>query len=92
MKEELEEVYIQEKKLFSKRHIYIVSAVVLLSIFLYYLFTLIWGSNSYEVYQALKVEKKALQKEVGELESKNVELQKIIFELKGLEPAKEESK
>lgn len=92
MKEDLEEVYIQEKKLFSKRHIYIVSAVVLLSIFLYYLFTLIWGSNSYEVYQALKVEKKALQKEVGELESKNVELQKIIFELKGLEPAKEESK
>lgn len=92
MKEELEEVYIQEKKLFSKRHIYIVSTVVLLSIFLYYLFTLIWGSNSYEVYQALKVEKKALQKEVGELESKNVELQKIIFELKGLEPAKEESK
>lgn len=92
MKEELEEVYIQEKKLFSKRHIYIVSAVILLSIFLYYLFTLIWGSNSYEVYQALKVEKKALQKEVGELESKNVELQKIIFELKGLEPAKEESK
>lgn len=92
MKEELEEIYIQEEKLFSKKHIYIFFGVVLLGVFLSYLFTLIWGSNSYEVYQTLKTEKMALQKEVAELESKNVELQKIIFELKGLEPTKEENK
>lgn len=92
MKEELEEIYIQEEKLFNKKHIYIFFGVVLLGVFLSYLFTLIWGSNSYEVYQTLKTEKMTLQKEVAELESKNVELQKIIFELKGLEPTKEENK
>ncbi|RDU69426.1 hypothetical protein CQA62_01905 [Helicobacter cholecystus] len=92
MREDLGEIYIQEKKLFNKKYIYIFLGVVLAGIFSYYLFSLIWGTNSYEVYQALRAEKKALQQEVVELESKNVELQKIIFELKGLEPTKEENK
>ncbi|GAA7258592.1 hypothetical protein HpCK38_16660 [Helicobacter pylori] len=92
MREDLGEIYIQEKKLFNKKYIYIFLGVVLVGIFSYYLFSLIWGINSYEVYQALRAEKKALQQEVVELEGKNVELQKIIFELKGLEPTKEENK
>ncbi|HIY43531.1 hypothetical protein [uncultured Helicobacter sp.] len=90
MREELEEVFSQNEERFSKKHLYILVGVVCLGFLLYYIFTILWGTNSYEVYKGLKNEKRTLQKEVSDLENKNVELQKIIFELKGLEPTKEE--
>lgn len=92
MKENLEEIYIQEDKKIPRRYIYIILGSIFLVIFSYYFYTLIWGVNSYEVYRALKEEKKMLQSEVEDLENKNVELQKIIFELNGLEPTMEEDK
>lgn len=55
-----------------------------------YLFFLIFGSNSFSVLKGLRQEKSELEKRVERLQIENVELQKTIFELKGLEPQNEE--
>ncbi len=52
-----------------------------------YLFVLLFGSNSWTVLSKLREEKLELESQVLQLQDENVDLQKIIFELKGLEPS-----
>lgn len=55
-----------------------------------YLFFLLFGNNSWSALLALKSQKTELEERAKELQEENVNLQKIIFELKGLEPTHEE--
>ena len=56
----------------------------------FYLLILLFGNSSWSVLSNLKKEKMQLESEVLRLQNENVDLQKIIFELKGLEPANSE--
>lgn len=56
-----------------------------------YLFFLLFGNNSWSALLKLKTQKTELQEQVKRLQEENVSLQKIIFELRGLEPINEES-
>ncbi|WP_051420491.1 hypothetical protein [Helicobacter pametensis] len=57
-----------------------------------YLFFLLFGSNSWSVLLMLKKEKSELETRTERLRKENVDLQKTIFELRGLEPSSEEQK
>lgn len=56
-----------------------------------YLFFLLFGNNSWSALLKLKTRKTESQEQVKRLQEENVSLQKIIFELRGLEPINEES-
>ncbi|WP_228126530.1 septum formation initiator [Candidatus Marinarcus aquaticus] len=47
---------------------------------------LLFGTNSYEVYDSLKNKKAYLKNEITRLQFENARLQKEYFELKNLEP------
>lgn len=55
-----------------------------------YLISLLFGNNSWSALFKLKDQKVELEERVQRLQEENVNLQKIIFELKGLEPTHEE--
>lgn len=96
MKEDLEELFTpqEEKKpikrvaIFSKKTI----ALLLVGGVGIYAYFLLFGDNSYEVFCRLKKQKMQIEKQVLNLQNENVELQKVIFELRGLEPNFEEKK
>ncbi len=52
----------------------------------YYLGKLLFGGSSLEVYLDLRDKHERLQQEITELQSKNVRLQKRLFELRELRP------
>ncbi|MGX2972278.1 hypothetical protein [Helicobacter sp. T3_23-1059] len=51
-----------------------------------YVSFLAWGEHSLEVLLKNREQKHILQKEVDTLQAQNAQLQKVLFELKGLEP------
>lgn len=59
---------------------------LLLLWFGYYLGKLLFGGSSLEVYLDLRDKHERLQQEITELQSKNVRLQKRLFELRELRP------
>lgn len=83
----LEEVFegVEEKKGKGRYIILIALGFGILSYILYLLF----GNNSWEVLLKLRTQKKELEARVEKVQHENVELQKVIFELKGLEPMEE---
>lgn len=83
----LEEVFegVEEKKGKGRYILLIVLGFGILSYILYLLF----GNNSWEVLLKLRTQKKELETRVEKIQHENVELQKVIFELKGLEPVEE---
>lgn len=92
MKEDLEELFTQEKEKPLKRILKMawpLGAVACVGIYVYFL---VFGDNSIEVYSKLTKEKQQIEKQVISLQNENVELQKVIFELRGLEPNLEEKK
>ena len=52
----------------------------------YHVANLLFGVNSYEVYNSLKNERVRLKLEIKRLQQENAHLQKEYFELKNLEP------
>ena len=50
---------------------------------------MLFGNNSYQVYQELKKDKKILAKKIDILKNENAKLQKEYFELKGILPPEE---
>lgn len=96
MKEDLEELFSQEdevktsKKLwfFGKRALFF----CILGIIGVYIYSFFFGDNSLGVLSKLKKQKSQIEDQVLSLQNENVELQKVIFELKGLEPNFEEKK
>lgn len=56
----------------------------------FYVFSLLIGNNSLSVLFEIKRQKAELEEQAQRLQKENVDLQKIIFELKGLEPTHEE--
>lgn len=92
-KEQLDSVFDElreEEKTTSKKK-KIILALCFIGALIYLLF-LLFGSNSWSVLIGLKREKSKLEERVEKLRGENVELQKKIFELKGLEPSNEEQK
>ena len=83
----LEEIFegVEEKKGYGRNIILGVLGLGILGYVLYLLF----GHNSWEVLLKLRNQKKELEARVEKIQHENVELQKIIFELKGLEPIEE---
>lgn len=55
-----------------------------------YLFFLLFGNNSWSALLEIREQKAKLEERAQRLQRENVDLQKIIFELKGLEPTHEE--
>jgi cell division protein FtsB len=51
-----------------------------------YIANLLFGKNSLEVYNALKIKRLQLQRSIKDLQFENAKLQKEYFELKNLEP------
>ncbi|RDU70357.1 septum formation initiator family protein [Helicobacter brantae] len=92
MKEDLEELFTQEEEKPLKKFLkkgWIIGFVLALGIYVYFLF---YGDNSIMVYSKLVKEKRQIENQVLSLQNENVELQKVIFELRGLEPNLEEKK
>lgn len=92
MKEDLEELFTQEEEKPLKKILKIawpLGLAVCAGIYVYFLF---FGDNSIEVHSKLTKQKQQIEKQVISLQNENVELQKVIFELRGLEPNLEEKK
>lgn len=95
MREDLEELFAQEEKSESKRKAliflkkiwWLIAISVLGGIYVYFLF---FGDNTFGVLAELKKQKAQIEDQVLSLQNENVELQKVIFELRGLEPNFEE--
>ncbi|RXJ55403.1 septum formation initiator [Candidatus Marinarcus aquaticus] len=70
-----------------KKFIVTVVLSVVVTIFLgLHVANLLFGTNSYEVYDSLKNKKAYLKNEITRLQFENARLQKEYFELKNLEP------
>ncbi len=70
-----------------KKFIVISTICVVITIFLsLHVANLLFGTNSYEVYSALKSKQTYLNNEITRLQLDNARLQKEYFELKNLEP------
>lgn len=78
----------QEKR--ERRGIIILSVICIFCVGPY-LFFLLFGNNSWSALREIRKQKIELEERAQRLQKENVDLQKIIFELKGLEPAHEES-
>lgn len=86
-KELFDEYFLQSfKQEIDKKRKQRIFLVFLSLLFGVYAFFLIFGNNSFVVLKQLKKEKIKLDNETMKIQRENVELQKIIFELKGLEP------
>lgn len=73
----------QEKR--EQKRVIILGAICAICMGLY-LFFLLFGNNSWSALLKLKKQKTELEERAQRLQKENVDLQKIIFELKGLEP------
>ncbi|WP_187861868.1 hypothetical protein [Helicobacter pylori] len=71
---------------FFYNHSSLIVFFLLLLGFGYYLGKLLFGGSSLEVYLDLRDKHERLQQEITELQSKNVRLQKRLFELRELRP------
>lgn len=95
MREDLEELYPSESmplgKFFSvlRRFWWLIVLGIVGGFYIYFFF---FGDNSLSVFLKLKDQKFRIESQVAGLQNENVELQKVIFELKGLEPNSEEKK
>lgn len=97
MKEDLEELFTQEESTtplsktldLLKRFWWVFALGGVGGIYIYFIF---FGDNSLGVFQQLQKQKIQIEEQVKNLQNENVELQKVIFELKGLEPNFEEKK
>ena len=92
MKEDLEEIFTQDNEKPLKQILkrgWMIGVGVVVGIYVYFLF---YGDNSIGVYSKLIKEKQQIENQVSSLQNENVELQKVIFELRGLEPNLEEKK
>ncbi|ANV98792.1 hypothetical protein BBW65_07505 [Helicobacter enhydrae] len=58
----------------------------------WYATELLYGNYSRQILQELREQEQYLKQKVNQLQAQNVKLQKVIFELKGLEPNLEEKK
>lgn len=96
MKEDLEELFLPQEEIkplerfmifYSRAIPFLIAGI--LGIYVYFL---LFGDNSYEVLSKLKKQKMQVEDQVLSLQNENVELQKVIFELRGLEPNFEEKK
>ena len=71
----------------NKKFMGIVFTAIVVTIFIaYYTSNILFGTNSYEVYQNLVVKKHKLQYKIKYLQNENAKLQKQYLELKNLEP------
>lgn len=75
-----------KREYFFYSHSSLIVFFLLLLGFGYYLGKLLFGGSSLEVYLDLRDKHERLQQEITELQSKNVRLQKRLFELKELRP------
>lgn len=97
MKEDLEELFTQEESAkpaskliyLLKRFWWVFALGGVGGIYIYFIF---FGDNSVGVFRKLQKQKIQIEEQVKSLQNENVELQKVIFELKGLEPNFEEKK
>lgn len=74
----------REKK--QKVILWVVSIFCVVSYFVFLLF----GNNSWSALLEIREQKAKLEEQTQRLQKENVDLQKIIFELKGLEPTHED--
>ncbi|MFA7083404.1 MAG: septum formation initiator [Arcobacteraceae bacterium] len=70
-----------------KKFTVIAALLVVMTVFLsLHVATLLFGTNSYEVYSSLKSKQNYLNNEITRFQLENARLQKEYFELKNLEP------
>lgn len=97
MKEDLEELFAHEERVSSTRRLsYLFRKfwwmIILGGIGGIYIYFYFFGDNSLGVLLKLQEQKIQIEDQVMSLQNENVELQKVIFELRGLEPNSEEKK